>query len=133
MKKLFAVLLTLCLVFSLPLFVMAEGATTAPETVEETTTAPETVEETTTAPETVEETAPTETDPAPIETESAPETETETEAETEYQMNLGFYPETLLDTLPVMGMGMLGIFLVTCVIVLAVVVLSKLGGKDKEE
>jgi hypothetical protein len=111
MKKLFAVLLTLCLVFSLPLFVMAE--------------------ETTTAPETVEETAPVETDPAPIETESAPENETE--AETEYQMNLGFYPETLLETLPVMGMGMLGIFLVTCVIVLAVVVLSKLGGKDKEE
>ena len=114
MKKLFAVLLTLCLAFSLPLFVMAEEATTAPETVEETTTAPETVEET-----------------APVETESAPENETE--AETEYQMNLGFYPETLLDTLPVMGMGMLGIFLVTCVIVLAVVVLSKLGGKDKEE
>ena len=114
MKKLFAVLLTLCLVFSLPLFVMAEEATTAPETVEETTTAPETVEET-----------------APIETESAPENETE--AETEYQMNLGFYPETLLDTLPVMGMGMLGIFLVTCVIVLAVLVLSKLGGKNKEE
>ena len=112
MKKLFAVLLTLCLVFSLPLFVMAE----------ETTTAPETVEETTTAPETVEETAPTETDPAPA----------ETEAETEYQMNLGFHPETLLDTLPVMGMGMLGIFLVTCVIVLAVVILSKLG-KGKEE
>ena len=114
MKKLFAVLLTLCLAFSLPLFVMAEETTTAPETVEETTTAPETVEET-----------------APVETESAPENETE--AETEYQMNLGFYPETLLDTLPVMGMGMLGIFLVTCVIVLAVVVLSKLGGKDKEE
>jgi hypothetical protein len=120
MKKLFAVLLTLCLVFALPLFVMAE----------ETTTAPETVEETTTAPETVEETAPVETT-APAETESAPENETE--AETEYQMNLGFYPETLLDTLPVMGMGMLGIFLVTCVIVLAVVVLSKLGGKNKED
>ena len=48
-------------------------------------------------------------------------------------MSFGFYPETLLDTLPVMGMGMLGIFLVTCVIVLAVVVLSKLGGKNKEE
>jgi hypothetical protein len=124
MKKLFAVLLTLCLVFSLPLFVMAE----------ETTTAPETVEETTTAPETVEETAPAETESAPeneSETESTPENETE--AETEYQMNLGFYPETLLDTLSVMGMGMLGIFLVTCVIVLAVVVLSKLGGKNKEE
>lgn len=120
MKKLFAVLLTLCLVFSLPLFVMAEEATTAPETVEETTT----------APETVEETAPIETESAPAETESAPENETE--AETEYQMNLGFHPETLLDTLPVMGMGMLGIFLVTCVIVLAVVILSKLG-KGKEE
>jgi acid phosphatase class B len=114
MKKLFAVLLTLCLVFSLPLFVMAEETTTAPETVEETTTAPETVEET-----------------APIETESV--SENETEAETEYQMNLGFYPETLLETLPVMGMGMLGIFLVTCVIVLAVLVLSKLGGKNQEE
>ena len=114
MKKLFAVLLTLCLVFSLPLFVMAEETTTAPETVEETTTAPETVEET-----------------APTETESAPENESETESE--YQMNLGFHPETLLDTLPVMGMGMLGIFLVTCVIVLAVVVLSKLGGKNQEE
>ena len=120
MKKLFAVLLILCLVFSLPLFVMAEETTTAPETVEETTTAPETVEETATAP---------------TETESAPEneSETETEAETEYKMSFGFYPETLLDTLPVMGMGMLGIFLVTCVIVLAVVVLSKLGGKEKEE
>ena len=120
MKKLFAVLLTLCLVFSLPLFVMAEETTTAPETVEETTTAPETVEETATAP---------------TETESAPEneSETETEAETEYKMSFGFYPETLLDTLPVMGMGMLGIFLVTCVIVLAVVVLSKLGGKNQEE
>lgn len=127
MKKLFAVLLTLCLVFSLPLFVMAEEATTAPETVEETTTAPETsaetaAEEVTAAPETAEDTA-----------EEITEPETETEAETEYQMNLGFYPETLLDTLPVMGMGMLGIFLVTCVIVLAVLVLSKLGGKDKEE
>ena len=124
MKQIFAILLTLCLVLSLPLFVMAEEATTAPETVEETTT----------APETVEETAPAETDPAPIETESAPETESgsETEAETEYKMNLGFYPETLLTTLPIMGMGMLGIFLVTCVIVLAVVILGKLG-KEKEE
>jgi hypothetical protein len=82
----------------------------------------------------VEETAPVETT-APAETESAPENESEneTEAETEYKMSFGFYPETLLDTLPVMGMGMLGIFLVTCVIVLAVVVLSKLGGKNKEE
>ena len=32
-----------------------------------------------------------------------------------------------------MGMGMLGIFLVTCVIILAVLVLSKFGGKNDEE
>ena len=105
MKKLFAVLLTLCLVFSLPLFVMAEEATTAPETIEETVTES---------------------------TETEVDGEDSSEAETEYEMNIGFYPETLLTTLPVMGMGMLGIFLVTCVIVLAVVILSKLG-KDKEE
>ena len=117
MKKLFAVLLTLCLVFSLPLFVMAEETATAPETSADTT-----AEEVTPAPEATE---------AP--TEEVTEPESETEAETAYKMQFGFYPETLLETLPVMGMGMLGIFLVTCVIVLAVVVLSKLGGKDKEE
>ncbi len=105
MKKLFAVLLTLCLVMSLPLFVMAEEATTAPETVEETVTES------------------TETEVGGADS---------SEAETEYEMNVGFYPETLLTTLPVMGMGMLGIFLVTCVIVLAVVILSKLGGKDED-
>ena len=128
MKKLFAVLLTLCLALSLPLFVLAEDPTTS-ETPEETTAA-ETVEETATATET----APVESDPTESESnESESEAETETEAETAYKMNIGFYPETLLNTLPVMGMGMLGIFLVTCVIVLAVLVLSKLGGKDKEE
>ncbi|MBR6782163.1 MAG: oxaloacetate decarboxylase [Clostridia bacterium] len=47
-------------------------------------------------------------------------------------MDFGFYPDTLRTTLPIMGMGMLGIFLVTCIIVLAVVVLSKFG-KQKEE
>ena len=122
MKKLFAVLLTLCLALSLPLFVLAEEPTTS-ETPEETTAAE------TAAAETPDETAPVESDP----TESETEAETESEAETAYKMNIGFYPETLLNTLPVMGMGMLGIFLVTCVIVLTVVILSKLGGKDKEE
>ena len=117
MKKLFAVLMTLLLVLSLPVLAMAEETTTAPETSADTTT-----EEVTTVPEATE---------AP--TEEVTEPESETEAETAYKMQFGFYPETLLETLPVMGMGMLGIFLVTCVIVLAVVVLSKLGGKDKEE
>ena len=54
------------------------------------------------------------------------------ETETEYEMNFGFYPDTLQTTLPIMGMGMLGIFLVTCIIVLTVVVLSKLGRKKEE-
>ena len=117
MKKLFAVVMTLLLVLSLPVLAMAEETATAPETSADTTT-----EEVTTVPEATE-------DP----TEEVTEPESETEAETAYKMQFGFYPETLLETLPVMGMGMLGIFLVTCVIVLAVVVLSKLGGKDKEE
>ena len=114
MKKLFAVLLTLCLVMALPLFVMAEEATTASETVEETT-----------APETIEETAAESTETEVSGTDSS-------EVETEYEMHVGFYPDTLLTTLPIMGMGMLGIFLVTCVIVLAVVILSRFGGKDED-
>ena len=44
----------------------------------------------------------------------------------------GFFPATLSETLPIMGMGMLGIFLVTCVIVLAVLVLSRIGKPDEE-
>ena len=95
MKKLFAILMTLCLVFSLPLLAMAEETTTAPETAEDTT-------------------------------------EEVTEPETDSEIKFGFYPETALVTLPIMGMGMLGIFVVTCVIVLAVVILSKLG-KEKED
>lgn len=113
MKKLFAIVMTLLLVLSLPVFAMAEETGTAPENTSDTA-----VEEITAAPEATEE---------------ATEPEGETEAETAYKMNFGFYPATLLETLPVMGMGMLGIFLVTCVIVLSVVVLSKLGGKEKEE
>ena len=98
MKKLFAILMSLALILTLPLCVMAGelSETTAEET-----------------------------------TEVAVETTAE-ETETEYEMNFGFYPDTLQTTLPIMGMGMLGIFLVTCIIVLTVVVLSKLGGKKKE-
>ena len=97
MKKLFAIVMTLLLVVSLPLFAMAEEATTAPETTENTT-----------------------------------EESTEPESETDPEIRFGFYPETALVTLPIMGMGMLGIFLVTLVIILAVLVLSKIG-KEKEE
>ena len=112
MKKLFAIVMTLLLVVSLPLFAMAEEATTAPETSADTT-----VEEATTAPETAENTT---------------EESTEPESETDPEIRFGFYPKTALVTLPIMGMGMLGIFLVTLVIILAVLVLSKIG-KEKEE
>ena len=112
MKKLFAILMTLLLVVSLPLFVMAEEATAAPETSADTA-----VEEATTAPET---------------TENTTEESTVPESETDPEIRFGFYPETALVTLPIMGMGMLGIFLVTLVIILAVLVLSKIG-KEKEE
>jgi Na+-transporting methylmalonyl-CoA/oxaloacetate decarboxylase gamma subunit len=112
MKKLFAIGMTLLLVFSLPLFVMAEEASTAPETSADTT-----AEAVTTSPETAENTT---------------EESTEPESETDPEIRFGLYPETALVTLPIMGMGMLGIFLVTLVIILAVLVLSKIG-KEKEE
>ena len=122
MKKLFAILLTLALVFTLPPAVMAEE-TAADTAAEEVTTIADTAaEEVTTAAETAENAADAET--------GAPAA-SETESESEHKMNFGFFPETLSETLPVMGMGMLGIFAVTCVIVLAVVVLSKIG-KEKE-
>lgn len=121
MKKLFAVLLTLLLVFTMPLCIMAEETTSSAETsvteIGDADTSASVTEATTEAVTETDTTAPT---------------ETESEAETEYKMNFGFYPNTLKDTLPVMAMGMLGIFVVTCVIVLAVVVLSKIG-KGKEE
>ena len=131
MKKLFAVLLTLLLVAVLPVVAMAEEtvAETAVETAVETTveTAAETAAET--AVETTVETA-VETDEEGVEI-IAPETEIVTDEGP--KTTFGFFPATLADTLPIMGMGMLGIFLVTCVIILAVVVLSKLGGKKDEE
>lgn len=49
-------------------------------------------------------------------------------------MNINF--EAMLETLPIMGKGMLGIFIVTGVIILAIVVLNKLTsskGDKKDE
>ena len=37
--------------------------------------------------------------------------------------------ENLLEALPIMGKGMLGIFVVTAVIILAVTLLNRTGGK----
>ena len=128
MKKLIAVLLTLLVTVSvLSLCVAADTteAVTAPVT-EPTTEAP-------TAPST----APTTEDDTFLCTcpNCVTEPEEETTGEEGPKTTFGFFPSTLLTTLPVMGMGMLGIFLVTLVIVLATVLLSKLGNikKKKEE
>ncbi len=109
MKKLFAILLTLLMVLSLPLSIAADEVTTSHDVAD--TSADFAVE---TAEADGEETAPVE--------------ETEEAAKTQF----GFYPESMKETLPAMGMGMLGIFLVTSVIILSVLVLSKLGKKDEE-
>ena len=104
MKKLLVILLTLLMVAALPLCAMAEEASTAEET-------------------SVSEIGGADTS----------EVETEIEANEGPKTTFGFFPATLAETLPVMGMGMLGIFLVTCVIILAVLILSKLGGQSDEE
>ena len=119
MKKLFVILLTLLLVAVLPVVAMAAETTaeTAAETAAETTVETTVESSTEAGSETVEE--------------SAPETEAvENEGP---KTTFGFFPATLGETLPIMGMGMLGIFLVTCVIILAVLILSKLGEKKDEE
>ena len=121
MKKLIAVLLTLLIsVFVLSLCVAADTTEAVTEPVTEPTT------EAPTVPSTEEETFHC-TCPNCV-----PSTEEETTAEEGPKTTFGFFPSTLLTTLPVMGMGMLGIFLVTLVIVLATVLLSKLGNKKEE-
>ena len=115
MKKLFAILLTLLMVLSLPLAVAADEVVTSHDITE--TSADLTVE---TNGDNGEELAPSE------------ETEPDNETEEAAKMQFGFHPESMKETLPAMGMGMLGIFLVTSVIILSVLILSKLGKKDEE-
>ena len=113
MKKLFAILLTLCMILALPVAAMAEEVDASDE-VETTVTTEE------------------ETFRCDCENCVTEETETETEAPATQTISFGFFPGTLSETLPIMGMGMLGIFLVTCVIILAVLILSKMGKKDED-
>ena len=115
MKKIFAILLTLLMVLCLPVAVLADEAVSSADSPTEDVATVGGVETS--------------------DVETSVEATTNTEAsETEgAKTTFGFFPATLAETLPVMGMGMLGIFLVTCVIILAVLVLSKLGkGKDEE-
>ena len=107
MKKLLVILLTLLMILALPVLVLAEEAATEAATE-----------------------AAVETDENGIEVKNP---ETEILEEEGPKTTFGFFPATLAETLPIMGMGMLGIFLVTLVIILAVLVLSKLGGGAKEE
>ena len=126
MKKLIAVLLTLLISVSvLSLCVAADTteAVTEPVTVPTTEAPTEPSTDTGTEEDTFLCTCPN----------CVPSIEEETTAEEGPKTTFGFFPSTLLTTLPVMGMGMLGIFLVTLVIVLATVLLSKLGGKNQEE
>ena len=108
MKKLLSILLTLLMVFALPLTAFAEDADTASTSDVSSVGGVDTSE--------VESTEETE----PVSDEDAPKT------------TFGFFPSTLSQTLPIMGMGMLGIFLVTSVIILAVLILSKVGKKEED-
>ena len=107
MKKLFVILLTLLMVLALPVSAMA--ADPAEEAATEVAV---------------------ETDENGVEIKNP---ETEVLEEEGPKTTFGFFPATLAETLPIMGMGMLGIFLVTLVIILAVLILSKFGGKKNEE
>ncbi len=56
-----------------------------------------------------------------------------TAAVTEAAGGIGFTPENLLETAPIMGKGMLGIFIVMGIIILCVSGLNALGTRQKKE
>ena len=115
MKKLFAILLTLLMIVTLPLAAMADEAVTSHDPSETAADISEVGGADSSDLEVSEMTEPVDDE------EDAPKTQ------------FGFFPETLAETLPVMGMGMLGIFLVIGVIILAVIILSKVGKQDEED
>ena len=114
MKKVFAILLTLLMIAALPLSVMADEAVTSHD-----------------PSETAEDIVPTIGGEA--NDEEIEETGADSNEEDAPKTKFGFYPASFAETLPVMGMGMLGIFLVTSVIILAVLILRKFGEKDEED
>lgn len=48
-------------------------------------------------------------------------------------MNINFHPMGFVDNLVYMGKGMLGIFIVIAIIIIAVYLLAKVGNKNDEE
>ena len=55
-----------------------------------------------------------------------------TEEITDATMNFRIDGQAFVDSLPIMGKGMLGIFLVTAVIVITVAILNKVTGRKKK-
>ncbi len=113
-KVLIAIAVLMTLVLCLPLSTLATEVSTTADTVVEAVvdTTAETVADTT--------------------AETTPDSETA--ADDAPKTNFGFYPSTLTETLPIMGMGMLGIFLVIGVIVLVVLALGAISKKvDKQD
>ncbi len=116
--KYLALALATCLLALLMTLSIGATDVTVPETIAETTAETVTAEEMATEP-----------------TETAAESESDGDAD-----GLAFRPDTLKNTLPIMGMGMLGIFLVTGVIVLVIMLLNwisnsvekRKGGEDGE-
>ena len=132
MKKLLVILMSLLVLLSvMPLCVAAEENTT--EAATESVTEPVTEASTEAATEASTE-ASTEEETYRCTCPNCVVEEETTEVEGP-KMTFGFFPQTLMTTLPIMGMGMLGIFLVILVIVLTTVLLNKLGnlGKKNEE
>ena len=128
MKKLLVILMSLLVLLSvMPLCVAAEENTTEAATESITEPVTEASTEASTDASTEEETYRCTCPNCVVEDET-----TEVEGP---KMTFGFFPQTLMTTLPIMGMGMLGIFLVILVIVLTTVLLNKLGslGKKNEE
>ena len=128
MKKLLVILMSLLVLLSvMPLCVAAEENTTEAATESVTEPVTEASTEASTDASTEEETYRCTCPNCVVEEET-----TEVEGP---KMTFGFFPQTLMTTLPIMGMGMLGIFLVILVIVLTTVLLNKLGnlGKKNEE
>lgn len=113
MKKLLVILLTLLMIAVLPLSVLAEEAVTSHDPSE-------TAQDISAVGGADASDLEVNEDAEIADKEDAPKTQ------------FGFFPKTLAETLPVMGMGMLGIFLVIGVIVLAVLVLSKIGKPEED-
>ena len=115
MKKLLVILLTLLMIAVLPLSVLAEEAVTSHDPAE--------------TAQDISISAVGGADASDLEVKEDAEIADKEDAP---KTQFGFFPETLSETLPVMGMGMLGIFLVISVIILAVMILSKIGKPEED-